>query len=110
VYAEQSAVLLRIADHGYAAADAMKELLAHPTPYFPMQDAITVLRFVHASGNNLRGHEVMRALETIATTSADPLFVLKLERLSQILRAACPAVTDLTGRDRMVPGPGPLMR
>jgi hypothetical protein len=58
--------------HGLASAEAMTELLKHPSPDFPLADAMEVLEFVHWRGTDLRNHESMRVLACIADTASDP--------------------------------------
>jgi hypothetical protein len=61
-----------IAGHGLESAEAMTELLRHPSPLFPLEDAVEVLELVHIGGTDLRNHESMRALATLADTASSP--------------------------------------
>ena len=60
-----------IADHGCPAAEAMTTLLDARSADFPVEDAFTVLSFVHFGGCDLRHHPVMAVLRRFQATSPD---------------------------------------
>jgi hypothetical protein len=68
----QATLLTEMSTHGLDSADAMTNLLKHPSPDFPLEDAMDVLEFVHWLGTDLRNHESMRVLASIAETASDP--------------------------------------
>lgn len=65
-------LLTEIADHEMQSADAMAELLRHPSRDFPLGDVMDVIEFVHFGGTRLNNHEVMHELARIAQTATDP--------------------------------------
>jgi hypothetical protein len=68
----QPALLTEMSTHGLDSADAMTNLLKHPSPDFPLKDAMDVLVNVHYLSADLREHESMRVLASLAETAPDP--------------------------------------
>jgi hypothetical protein len=68
VYSERLGLLDAMSQHGYQSADAMADLLEHPVASFPIQDAVTVIRFTHFVGTDLRQHRTMLVLQRLAAT------------------------------------------
>ncbi len=70
-----SLYLSEMADDGVEAADAMTELLKHPKlhPYFPRPDAIDEIKLVQIHGTDLRRHECVAVLSSLAEVDLDPL-------------------------------------
>jgi hypothetical protein len=68
-------MLAEMADDGVEAADAMTQLLMHPAshPYFPRQDAIVELKLVQIHGTDLRRHQCVGVLSSLAASDPDPL-------------------------------------
>jgi hypothetical protein len=54
------------------SADAMTELLKHPSRDFPLGDVMAVIESVHFGGTKLNDHEVMHEMARIAQTATDP--------------------------------------
>jgi hypothetical protein len=90
VCSEKEILLSAMADHGYAAADAMTELLNHPDPSFPLDDVATVLELTHYKGADLREHEALRALTRIADTSPDAAARARAKRAVEEIRKHSP--------------------
>lgn len=86
-------LLMKIASHGYAAAEAMVTALDKSPAGFPKDDAITVLRHVHLDGYDLRQHEALRALERLAATSDDPLLGEQARTAAAMIRETTPKMT-----------------
>lgn len=81
-----------IALHGYEAADSVVALVRRPNPSFPLDDAITILEFVHFRGYDLRQHEALHLLEDLAKTSSDPA----------VRQEAATAVQRITKNDPLI--------
>jgi hypothetical protein len=94
--------LHRIADHGYAAANAMVPLIYQPQPDFPPKDTLYVLERAHRDGCDLKDQEkIVQALDWAKNNAADSslragaaelLKVIETERPSPQLR--CPDVPE----------------
>lgn len=87
---EMGGLTLDMARHGLDSANAMIELIRHPSPDFPLEDAVDILEWVHALGTDLRHHESMQVLENLATTASDPRVRAKAKETFELIKSHNP--------------------
>jgi hypothetical protein len=94
----ESLYLDAIAAHGLEAADAMTKLLINPDPDFPIEDVMHILTDVHTDGTDLRSHQCVQVLETIAQTTKDHYIRRLATRTLDTIRTFDPKSVRRSGR------------
>jgi hypothetical protein len=94
----QAALLTAMSTHGLDSADVMTNLLKHPSPDFPLEDAMDVLVNIHYLSADLREHESMRVLASLAATAPNPAIRARAQETLEKIKNYHP------GRARRQPG------